>query len=327
MLTILCQTFMPDSKYLNKFISYHSSIGISSFIFITDEYTQKFEFKFPQSSLYKILVVPGISNLPSCVDRQRENYNSYLEKIDDEYVCILDCDEFLHPDTLKFLKLHRPQSVSIPWRLMCLDIPEKRNSKGSYFRGITVTQCKSISKVKDISAMGLHACEFDKKGRKIGVKDCLDIPINHYYVRDSADIRLFQDKQSDIDAHFSARIQIMYIIHAICIRFGESGQIFKLGDYDQEKPLIDRPEKLKKIVNGRSIRYLYLYLRLLMMIKKIAGLSINPQIRSYGKIFNELESIDAEFIKLLHVFLLIKNDLIKAIPKYARAIARKCMLN
>ena len=119
----------------------------------------------------------------------------------------------------------------------------------------------------------------------------------------------------------------MYIIHAICIRFGESVQIFKLSDYDQERPLIDRPDKLKKIVNSRSIRYLYLYLRLLMMIEKIAGLSINPYIRSYGNKFNKLESIDAEFIKLLHVFSFIKNDLKKAMTKYAISIVRKYMLN
>ena len=301
-------------------------MGINSFIFIIDEYHYKFEFTFPQSSRYKILVVPGRSNHPNCVNRQRENYNLCLEKIDNEYVCVLDCDEFLHPDTLKFLKRYRPQSVNLPWRLMCLDIPEKRDSNGSYFRGFTVTQCKSISKVEDVSTIGLHTCKFNKKGRRIAVRDCLDIPVNHYYIRDSADMRLFQHKQSDIDMHFSGRIHIMYIIHAICIRFGDFSQAFKLSDCGQERLLIDRPNQLIKIINSDSIWYLYFYLGLLMRIEKFARLSINPRIRTYARVFNKLESIDTLFLKFLCIFLFIADDLTKKMSKDARGITRKYML-
>lgn len=300
-------------------------MGINSFIFIIDEHHYKFEFTFPQSSLYKILVVPGRSNRPNVAERQMENYNSCLEKIDNEYVCVLDCDEFLHPDTLKFLKYYRPQSVNLPWRLMCLDIPEKRDSNGSYFRGITVTQCKSISKVKDISTIGIHACKFKKKGRRIAVRDCLDIPVNHYYVRDSADMRLYQYKQSDIDTHFSERISTMYIIHAICIRFGEFSQAFKLSDCGQDGLLIDRPNQVMKIINSDSIWYLYFYLGLLMRIEKFARLSINPRIRSYPMIFNKLESIDNLFLKFLYIFLFIADNLTKKMSKDAKRIIRKYM--
>jgi hypothetical protein len=323
MITILCQSYGLDSKYLNKFISYHSSIGICSFIFIIDEFNSKFEFTFPQSNLYKILVCPGKSKKLNNIDRQRENYNLCLGKIYDEYVCVLDVDEFLHPDTLKFLEHNRPQSINLPWRLMCLDIPEKRSTEGSSFSGFMSSQFKSISKVEDILKVGIHSCEFKRKGKTIGIQKCLNIPINHYYIRDSLDLELFQNRQSDVDPFFSNRISTMYVIQSLCIRFCEFSHVFKLSDCGQEQLLVDSPDQSMKIINGDSIQYVYFYVKSLMWINRTTGLSPHTPIRTYPKVLKRINLIDTHFMKSLYLILLITRKSIKELINVSKRFIRR----
>lgn len=320
MLTILCQTFDLDSNYLNKFISYHSSIGICSFVFIIDEYKLKFEFTFPQSNLYKILVCPGKSKRRDLIKRQIENYNSCLGKIDDEYVCVLDVDEFLHPDTLKYLEHNRPQSINLPWRMMCIDIPEKRSTEGSNFSGFMVSQFKSISRVEDILKVRIHFCEFKRKGKTVGIEKCLNIPINHYYIRDSSDLEIFQNSQSDVDPHFSNRISVMYMIQSLCIRFCEFKQVFKLTDCRDEELLVSSPDQLTKIVNGDSIQYIYFYIKFSIWIKRVVGLSVKIEPRKLVKYFQEIDSIDTHFMKSLYLTRLITRKILSSSKRVAKSL-------
>ena len=311
---------MLDSKYLNKFISYHSSIGICSFIFIIDEYKLKFEFTFPRSNLYKILVCHGKSKKESLSGRQKENYNSCLRKVDDEYVCVLDVDEFLHPDTLEFLEHNRHQSINLAWRMMCLDIPETRSDEGSIFSGFMFSQFKSISRVEDIQEVGVHSCKFKRKGKNVGIHKCSNIPINHYYVRHSSDLEFFQSSRSDVDVHFSSRIFAMYLIQSMCIRFCEFKQIFKLTDYSDEQLLVSCPDQLTKIINGDSIQYIYFYIKFSIWIKRSVGLSVATGPRTLVKRFQEIDSIDTHFMKSLYLTRLITRKTLISLKSVIRSL-------
>ena len=96
MITLMCQTWAGDTRYLSKFVSHHLSIGIKSFVFILDKYKKTFEFNQFDWSHARITVVDGVSTKHELWQRQQENYNYWIKLIQTEYVCILDNDEFLH---------------------------------------------------------------------------------------------------------------------------------------------------------------------------------------------------------------------------------------
>ena len=119
----MCQTWAGDTQYLNKFISHHLSVGITSFIFILDKYKGTFEFSQIDWNHSSISVVDGVSTKHELWLRQLENYNYWIKLVRTQYVCILDNDEFLHPDTLDFLIDHKPQCINLPWKMLCLIVP------------------------------------------------------------------------------------------------------------------------------------------------------------------------------------------------------------
>ena len=86
MITIMSQIWQKDSRYLKEFILHHSLMGVEFFVFILDEYELPFDFKFPESSHYKVLCVKGTSGERSLSRRQIENYNYYLDRVKTEYV-------------------------------------------------------------------------------------------------------------------------------------------------------------------------------------------------------------------------------------------------
>ena len=107
MLTILSQIWQHDAKYLHKFVSYHVSIGITSFVFVIDEYNLSSTLTGTSLILSTIYVHYGKSKDPNLTVRQIDNFNYCLRYVKDEYVCVLDCDEFLHSNTLNFWQIIR----------------------------------------------------------------------------------------------------------------------------------------------------------------------------------------------------------------------------
>jgi hypothetical protein len=275
-------------------------MGVESFVFIADEYERPFAFEFTESTQYKILCVNGISNEHSLSIRQIENYNHYLHKIKTEYVCVIDVDEFLHPKTIEFLGRHRPQSIELPWRIMCLNVPEQRTIEGSLFSGILVPQRKSISKVKDIAQIKIHNCIFGCKGKNIGYGRCTHLPINHFYIRDAQDIELFESasfEKGKCDSHFSGRILTMYLMHAMCIRFHEYQEVFELSDFEQDQLLVEQPNSVKKMVNGDSIVYLYFFAKFVLWISALIGIGFGVRIRDFPKALNKFEKSESHLAK------------------------------
>ena len=309
MLTILSQIWQHDAKYLHNFISYHVSIGITSFVFVIDEYNLKFDFDWDMLDLSTIYVHYGKSNDPNLTVRQIENFNHCLRYVKDEYVCVLDCDEFLHSKTLNFLVDHPVQALSLPWRIMCLAIPEQRSVGGSYYSGITVPQFKSISKVCDIDFVGVHYCSFTKPGKRLTIGQCSHLPINHYYVRDSSEFLDLSTYISSVDPYFKRRIYTMLLLHSLCLRFPEYGQYFRLTSTNSPTLVKELPKPVSEVINGSSIIYLYLFIKSTFIISRITGLSLKPSIKAYPHLYYKFESTRYPVLK----FIILSAYLIKSL--------------
>jgi len=315
--TIMCQIWHKDEKYLRKFISHHASIGIHSFLFIIDEYTTPFHFPDSEFKQYSASSVKGISTASDLGARQRQNYNYWIKKINTDYVCVLDIDEFLHPDTLKLLEQTNPQSINLPWRIMCVDILGKGGDEGYQYSGITVPRIKSISKVEDIRTVGVHKCTFDKHGEAIKFGKCTHIPINHYYVRDGSDLELFQSYEGS-DRHFLSRFSTMTVMRSLCMHFSEFSQTFKLSSHDNETTGADQLKSTKNNSSEDSIQYLYLFIKAMVLMSKLNGIEYEVGIRQYPKIMRDLNKYKSHFEKLRYLILLsngIKKKAEKGIDK------------
>ena len=308
----MCQTWAGDTQYLSKFISHHFSIGISSFIFILDKYKETFEFSQIDWNHSGITVVDGVSTKHELWLRQQENYNYWIKLVRTQYVCILDNDEFLHPDTLDFLIDHKPQCINLPWKMLCLNVPEKRTVYGSEFSGILVPQFKSISKVSDISKVDIHNCEFSHEGYRIGYGKCMRIPINHYYLRSLSDFNLFENSSCDNfeqDKHFFDRSLSMLIIQVMSSRFCEFKESANLidCDLDSEALLKDLPQSFTRLALSNSILYLYYILKIQIFASSLTGRSLVQGPRTYKHIINRLDIYRSNFFKFLYsVYFLVR---------------------
>ena len=222
MITIMCQAWKEDWIYLPKFISHHIDIGIYKFIIIIDEYIHPLGEIFPGQFGGMIRYVDGVSSKSTLIQRQIENYNYYLPEVDSKYLCIIDTDEFLHQSTIKVLSEYRPQSLEIPWRILCAAPTKHNKTVSGKFTGIMFPQIKSISKVSDILHAGIHRCYFRNKGKSIQYGKTLHIPINHFYVRNASDLEPTIRHSSQVhDKHFSWRAQTSIILSSMCALFGD----------------------------------------------------------------------------------------------------------
>ena len=293
LVTILCQTWKEDTRYLKEFIEHHASIGVKDFFFIIDTYSEQFQFNFPASKEYKIQCANGVSKESKLPRRQIENYNHFIHQIKTEYVCVIDADEFLHPKTIRFLTRHKPQSIELPWRIMCPSNSEKDSDKRQLYSGIIVPQRKSISKVKDIIHVNIHGCVFKQKGKSIRYGRTIHIPVNHFYIRDSLELELSQAESAanspEKDPHFSGRLLTMRLMHSMCIRFHEYQQHAQLSEPESNSSPIKQPSNPKTTTINEPMIYLYLFIKSIIWVSWLTRSGLTIRIRDLPTSFDKLK--------------------------------------
>ena len=320
MLTIMCMVWERDERYLAEFIRHHSDMGISNFLFIIDEYRIPFNSygnAIPISDAYSIEHVRGISTQHSLVLRQRENYNYYLHRIRTEYVCVIDVDEFLHAKTLNFLKKHKPQSISLPWRMMVYNEKTKKIPKNYLYSGILIPQKKSISKVRDIHIVTEHECTFKYKGKTIGYQNCTHIPISHFYIRDMQDIQDMEEFSSDtFDNHCKSRLSTMALFYVMCNYIYEHQVYINLSDNGNTKTHIsdENPNLEIDSINKDSLPYLYAMIKLTIWISILTQIEHIAPPRVYAEICSEIARSSnpaSKFLKAIKIIFKIYRNMMR----------------
>ena len=102
---IVVRVFDGEAPYLQSFIDHHLHLGVDAF--------------YPVVALgaaplcREIFARNGISFYES--DGQR--ISSVQNLIREDYVAVIDADEYLHPDLFSFLDQEKVESLLMPWRL------------------------------------------------------------------------------------------------------------------------------------------------------------------------------------------------------------------
>ena len=173
---IVVRVFDGESPYLQSFIDHHRSIGIDQF--------------YP-------VIAPGAA--PLCREILSRNRLSFTEVqgqkigavrglIKEDYVAVIDADEYLHPDLLPFIQEEKFQSLAMPWR-MTATLSDSGFESGAK-RFFDFPQIKSVMRTRTLTGLGLHRSGTRGHGRCLGLKEGLAFPVHHYYLRGLDDLVL-----------------------------------------------------------------------------------------------------------------------------------------
>ena len=173
---IVVRVFDGEAPYLQSFIDHHRRLGVDAF--------------YP-------VVAPG--GAPLCREIFARNGIAFHESdgqrissvqnlIREDYVAVIDADEYLHPDLFSFLDQEKVESLLMPWRLTAsmddgfFEAPQKR-----FF---VFPQVKSIVKTSALQRLRLHASATSGSGRCLGIEQGQQFPVQHYYLRGLDDLLL-----------------------------------------------------------------------------------------------------------------------------------------
>ena len=173
---IVVRVFDGEAPYLQSFIDHHRSIGIDQF--------------YP-------VIAPGAA--PLCREILSKNQLSFTEVdgqkihamhrlIEEDYVAVIDADEYLHPDLLSFIQEEKFQSLAMPWR-MTATLSDSGFESGLK-RFFVFPQIKSVMRTRSLTGLGLHRSGTKGPGRCLGLKEGLAFPVHHYYLRGLDDLML-----------------------------------------------------------------------------------------------------------------------------------------
>ena len=163
---IVVRVFDGEAPYLQSFIDHHRRLGVDA--------------------LYPV-VAPG--GAPLCREIFARNGIAFHESdgqrisfvqnlIREDYVAVIDADEYLHPDLFSFLDQEKVESLLMPWRLTAslddgfFEAPQKR-----FF---VFPQVKSIVKTSALQRLRLHASTTSGSGRCLGIEHGQQFPVQHY---------------------------------------------------------------------------------------------------------------------------------------------------
>ncbi|MAR08158.1 MAG: glycosyl transferase family 2 [Cyanobium sp. NAT70] len=173
---VVVRAFDGEAPYFQSFINHHRSIGVEKFY---------------------VVLAPGASPLcrqilaqnkiePYEVEGQR--VGGVWRSIQEDYVAVLDADEYLHPDLIKFASKEDFQTLAMPWRLTAtLDDHGFLHDKKKFF---VFPQIKSIMRTRNLAGLGLHQSRTRGDGLRLGIKEGLSFPVQHYYLRGLDDLLL-----------------------------------------------------------------------------------------------------------------------------------------
>ena len=173
---IVVRVFDGEAPYLQSFLDHHCRIGVDAFYPVLA----------PEGAplCREILARNGISFHES--DGQR--ISCVQDLIREDYVAVIDADEYLHPDLFRFLDDEDVESLLMPWRLTAsLDDDFFESPKKKFF---IFPQVKSIVKTSALKRLRLHASNTRGSGRCLGIAQGQQFPVQHYYLRGLDDLLL-----------------------------------------------------------------------------------------------------------------------------------------
>ena len=173
---IVVRVFDGEAPYLQSFIDHHRAIGVDQF--------------YP-------VIAPG--GAPLCREILSRNQLSFTEVegqkigavrglIQEDYVAVIDADEYLHPDLLPFIQEEKFQSLAMPWRMTAT--LSDSGFESSLKRFFVFPQIKSVMRTRSLTGLGLHRSGTKGGGRCLGLKEGLAFPVHHYYLRGLDDLML-----------------------------------------------------------------------------------------------------------------------------------------
>ena len=155
---IVVRVFDGEAPYLQSFIDHHRRLGVDAFYPVVA----------PGGAplCREIFARNGIAFHES--DGQRISFVQNL--IREDYVAVIDADEYLHPDLFSFLDQEKVESLLMPWRLTA-------SMDDSFFeaqqkRFFVFPQVKSIVKTSALQRLRLHASTTSGSGRCLGIEHC-----------------------------------------------------------------------------------------------------------------------------------------------------------
>ena len=173
---IVVRVFDGEAPYLQSFIDHHRRLGVDAF--------------YP-------VIAPGAAPLCREIfaknaiqfhESEGQRIGSVQDLIREDYVAVIDADEYLHPDLFHFLDEEDVESLLMPWRLTAsldddfFDSPQKK-----FF---VFPQVKSIVKTSALKRLRLHASNTQGDGLCLGIAQGQQFPVQHYYLRGLDDLLL-----------------------------------------------------------------------------------------------------------------------------------------
>ena len=117
-----------------------------------------------------------------------QRISSVQDLIREDYVAVIDADEYLHSGLFDFLVEEKVESLSMPWRLTAsLDDDFFESSQKKFF---VFPQVKSIVKTSALKLLRLHESNTNGSGRRLGIAQGQHFPLQHYYLRGLDDLLL-----------------------------------------------------------------------------------------------------------------------------------------
>ena len=108
--------------------------------------------------------------------------------VQEDYVAVIDADEYLHPDLLPFIQEEKFQSLAMPWRMTAT--LSDSGFESSLKRFFVFPQIKSVMRTRSLTRLGLHRSGTKGGGRCLGLRQGLVFPVHHYYLHGLDDLVL-----------------------------------------------------------------------------------------------------------------------------------------
>ena len=173
---VAVRVFDGEAPYLQSFIDHHRRLGVDAF--------------YP-------VVAPGAAPLCREIfarngivlhESEGQRISSVQDLIREDYVAVIDADEYLHPDLFSFLDEEKVESLLMPWRLTAsMDDGFFESPHKKFF---VFPQVKSIVKTSALKRLRLHTSNTSGSGRCLGIAQGQQFPVQHYYLRGLDDLLL-----------------------------------------------------------------------------------------------------------------------------------------
>ena len=173
---IVVRVFDGEAPYLQSFIDHHRRLGVDAFYPVVAPGAAPL--------CREIFVRNGIAFHES----EGQRISSVQGLIREDYVAVIDADEYLHPDLFSFLVQEKVESLLMPWRLTAsMDDGFFESPRKKFF---VFPQVKSIVKTSALKRLRLHASNTAGSERCLGIAQGQQFPVQHYYLRGLDDLLL-----------------------------------------------------------------------------------------------------------------------------------------